>query len=147
MAQEGEKRKAMITKMSHATVYVTDQEKALEFYRDKLGFVVRTDATMGEFRWLTVGPEGQPDFEIALMEPAPGFLYDEETAAQIRALIEKGALGAGVFDTDDCRATYEELKSRGVEFMQPPAERPYGIEALFKDNSGNWFSLTERRQE
>lgn len=137
----------MITKMSHAAVYVTDQKKALEFYRDKLGFVVRTDATMGGFRWLTVSPKGQPDFEIALMEPTPGFLYDEETANQIRALIEKGALGAGVFDTDDCQATYEELKSRGVEFMQPPAERPYGIEALFKDNSGNWFSLTERKEE
>ena len=137
----------MITKMSHATVYVIDQEKALEFYRDKLGFIVRTDAKMGGFRWLTVAPQGQPDFEIALMEPTPGFLYDEETAAQIRALIERGALGAGVFDTDDCHATYEELKGKGVEFMQPPAERPYGIEALFKDNSGNWFSLTERKQD
>ncbi len=136
----------MITKMSHATVYVTDQDKALEFYRDKLGFVVRTDAVMSGFRWLTVGPQSQPDFEIALMEPTPGFLYDEETANQIRALIARGALGAGVFDTDDCRATYEELKSKGVEFMQPPAERPYGIEALFKDNSGNWFSLTERKK-
>jgi predicted enzyme related to lactoylglutathione lyase len=136
----------MIQKMSHASVYVTDQQKALEFYRDKLGFEVRTDATMeGGFRWLTVGPKNQPDFEIALMEPKAGFMFDEETAGQIRALVEKGALGAGVFDTDDCRATYEELKSKGVEFMQPPAERPYGIEALFKDNSGNWFSLTQHK--
>jgi predicted enzyme related to lactoylglutathione lyase len=74
-------------------------------------------------------------------------MFDEETAAQIRALVEKGALGAGVFDTDDCRATYEELKNKGVEFMSPPDERPYGIEALFKDNSGNWFSLTERKED
>lgn len=136
----------MILKMSHATVYVIDQQQALEFYRDKLGFEVRTDVTMeGGFRWLTVGPKSQPDFEIALMEPRAGFMFDEETAAQIRALVEKGSLGAGVFDTDDCHATYEELKSKGVEFMSPPAERPYGIEALFKDNSGNWFSLTERK--
>jgi catechol 2,3-dioxygenase-like lactoylglutathione lyase family enzyme len=137
----------MIKKMSHATVYVTNQEKALEFYRDKLGFEVRTDATMdGGFRWLTVSPRSQPDFEIALMEPKAGFMFDEETAAQLRALIEKGVLGTGVFDTDDCRATYEELKSKGVEFKSPPAERPYGIEALFKDNSGNWFSLTQHTE-
>ncbi|HEX8141661.1 MAG TPA: VOC family protein [Pyrinomonadaceae bacterium] len=137
----------MIQKMSHATVYVTDQQKALEFYRDKLGFEVRTDARMeGGFRWLTVGPKSQPDFEIALMEPRAGHIFDEETAAQIRALVEKGALGAGVFDTDDCLATYEELKSKGVEFMSPPSERPYGIEALFKDNSGNWFSLTQHKE-
>ena len=138
----------MIQRMSHATIYVTDQEKALEFYRDKLGFEVRTDATMdGGFRWLTVGPKSQPDFELVLMEPTPGMLFDEETANQLRAMLEKGALGGGVFETEDCQATYEELKGRGVEFMSPPAERPYGIEALFKDNTGNWFSLTERRQD
>ena len=137
----------MISKMSHAAIYVTNQQEALEFYRDKLGFEVRTDATMeGGFRWLTVGPRSQPDFEIALMEPKAGMMFDAETANQVRALIEKGALGAGVFDTDDCRATYEELKGRGVEFKAPPSERPYGIEALFKDNSGNWFSLTQHTE-
>jgi predicted enzyme related to lactoylglutathione lyase len=136
----------MIEKMSHATVYVTNQQEALEFYRDKLGFEVRTDATMdGGFRWLTVGPKNQSDFEIVLMEIKPGFLFDEASAGQLRALVESGKLGAGVFDTEDCQATYEELKSKGVEFMAPPQERPYGIEALFKDNSGNWFSLTQHK--
>ena len=136
----------MIRKMSHATIYVTDQQKALEFYTGKLGFEVRTDATIGEgFRWLTVGPKDQPGFEIVLMEPKAGQMFDEETARQLRAIVEKG-LGAGVFDTEDCRTTYEELKRRGVEFLSPPQERPYGIEAIFKDNSGNWFSLTERRE-
>lgn len=135
----------MITKMSHVTILVTDQDEALSFYTEKLGFVVRTDMVMDGFRWLTVGPESQPDVEFVLMEPAPGFMVDEETAGQIRALVEKGALGAGVFATDDCRATYEELKGRGVEFIAPPQERPYGVEAILKDNSGNWFSLTEQK--
>lgn len=137
----------MIKKMSHTTIYVTNQDEALKFYTEKLGFEVRTDAAMGGgFRWLTVGLKDQPELEFVLMEPKAGMMMDEETAQQLRAIIAKGVLGSGVFDTDDVRATYEELKSRGVEFMGPPAERPYGIEALFKDNSGNWFSLTERKQ-
>jgi catechol 2,3-dioxygenase-like lactoylglutathione lyase family enzyme len=136
----------MIKKMSHTTIYVNDQEEALRFYTEKLGFEVRTDATMeGGFRWLTLGLKSQPGLEFVLMEPKPGMMMDEETAGQLRALVGKGVLGAGVFDTDDVQATYEELKNRGVEFMGPPAERPYGIEALFKDNSGNWFSLTQRK--
>jgi predicted enzyme related to lactoylglutathione lyase len=127
----------MIKKMSHTTIYVTNQDEALKFYTEKLGFEVRTDAAMdGGLRWLTLGLK---------MEPKAGMLMDEETTRQLRAIIGKGVLGAGVFDTDDCLATYEELKGRGVEFMGPPAERPYGIEALFKDNSGNWFSLTQRK--
>ena len=134
----------MITKLSHATIYVTDQDEALDFYSNKLGFEVRTDAKMGDFRWLTVGPKGQ-DLEIVLMKPAPGMMMDDETLDQVMALVSKGALGAGVFDTDDCHATYEQLKAKGVEFMSEPQERPYGIEATFKDTSGNWFSLTERR--
>jgi len=136
----------MIKKMSHTTIYVTNQTEALKFYTEKLGFEVRTDSTMdGGFRWLTLGLKSQPDLEFVLMEPKAGMMMDEETASQLRALIGKGVLGAGVFDTDDVGAAYEELKSRGVEFMGPPADRPYGIEALFKDNSGNWFSLTERK--
>lgn len=136
----------MIKKMSHTTIYVTNQDEALKFYTEKLGFEVRTDATMdGGFRWLTLGLKSQPDLEFVLMEPKAGMMMDEETASQLRSLVGKGVMGAGVFDTDDVRAAYEELKSRGVEFMSPPAERPYGIEALFKDNSGNWFSLTERK--
>jgi len=85
----------------------------------------------------------QPDFEIVLMEPKPGMLMDEETSNTIRALLAKGVLGAGVFNTNDCRATYEEMKAKGVQFQSEPAERPYGIEAVFRDNSGNWFSLTQ----
>jgi catechol 2,3-dioxygenase-like lactoylglutathione lyase family enzyme len=134
----------MISRMSHATVYVTDQEQALEFYRDKLGFKVTTDVTMdGGFRWLTVAPAGQSDFEIVLMEPKPGFMFEQEAADQLRALITGGKLGAGVFSTPDCQATYQELSAKGVEFLSPPAKRPYGVEAIFKDNSGNWFSLTQ----
>ncbi len=134
----------MIRKMSHATIFVTNQEEALSFYRDKLGFQVHTDAMVGaDFRWLTMNVPDQPDFEIVLMEPKPGMLMDEATATQLRAIMAKGVLGAGVFNTDDCRGTYEDLKAKGVRFVSEPAERPYGIEAVFQDNSGNWFSLTQ----
>lgn len=136
----------MIKKLSHATIYVNNQDEAYDFYINKLGFEVRTDVTMeGGFRWLTVGPKNQSELEIVLMEPKAGMMYDEATVNQLRALIEKGVMGAGVFNTDDCQATYEELKARGVEFLSPPTERFYGIEALFKDNSGNWFSLTQHK--
>ena len=138
----------MIRRMSHATIFVSNQEEALAFYRDKLGFQVNTDAMVGpDFRWLTMNAPGQPDFEIVLMEPKGGMLMDEATASQLRAIMAKGVLGAGVFNTDDCRGTYEEMKSKGVQFVLEPAERPYGIEAVFKDNSGNWFSLTQPTEE
>jgi predicted enzyme related to lactoylglutathione lyase len=138
----------MISRMSHATIYVIDQDQALEFYRDKLGFRVTNDVTMeGGFRWLTVAPKDQSDFEIVLMEPKPGFMFEEEAANSLRSLIENGKLGAGVFNTPNCQATYEELSERGVEFLSPPAERPYGIEAIFRDNSGNWFSLTQHKED
>lgn len=135
----------MIQRLSHATIFVLDQDRARSFYVDKLGFEVRTDATMGSFRWLTVGAKGQPDLEIVLMAIAPSPMMDEATCATIRELVKKGALGAGAFDTADCRKTYEELKARGVEFVQEPTERPYGLEALLKDDSGNWFSMTQHR--
>lgn len=136
----------MIKKLSHTTIYVTNQDEAYHFYTEKLGFAVRTDHRMeGGFRWLTVSPPDQPELEIVLMEPKGGMMFDEETAELLRSLIAKGAMGAGVFDTDDCQRTYEELRSRGVEFLSPPADRFYGIEALFKDNSGNRFSLTQRK--
>ena len=134
----------MIQKMSHATIFVNNQDEALAFYRDKLGFQVHTDAMVGaDFRWLTMNTKDQPDFEIVLMEIKAGMLMDEPTATQLREVLAKGVLGAGVFNTDDCRGTYEELKNKGVVFVSEPAERPYGIEAVFKDNSGNWFSLTQ----
>ncbi len=135
----------MISRMSHVVIYVTNQEEALKFYRDKLGMEVRTDNSSQGFRWLTVGPKDQPNFEMVLMEPMPGMMYDAETAAQLRKLIEKGALGSGVFETTDCHKSYEELKSRGVEFIAPPTDRFYGIEAVFRDNSGNWFSMTQQK--
>lgn len=143
----------MIKSLSHATIYVDNQAEALAFYTEKLGFEVRMDFTMdgpdgtggAKFRWLTVGPKGQKDLEIVLMEPTPGMMFDQETASMMRQLIHKGAMGAGVFHTDDCKATYEQLKAKGVEFMTPPEEKPYGIEATFRDNSGNWFSLTQPR--
>jgi len=138
----------MISKMSHALIYVLNQQEALEFYRDKLGFEVRTDASMeGGFRWLTVGPKDQPDFEVILMEPSAGPMLDEESASQMRDLVQKGKLGGGVFDTKDCRATYAELVAKGVEFMGPPEEQPWGIGAVFKDNSGNWFSLSQHPED
>jgi catechol 2,3-dioxygenase-like lactoylglutathione lyase family enzyme len=133
----------MITKLSHATVWVTDQDEALAFYRDQLAFEVRADVTMDDFRWLAVGPSQQPDLQITLLVPGPPAM-PPEAAEQIKALIGKGAMGAGVFDTDDCRATYTTLKERGVEFLREPEERFYGVEALFRDPFGNWFSLTER---
>jgi catechol 2,3-dioxygenase-like lactoylglutathione lyase family enzyme len=134
----------MITKLSHATIYVLDQEAALRFYTEKLGFEVRTDMTMGDFRWLTVAPKGRAEPELILYATTShGGMMDEETVGHLRAVLEKGLMGPGVFETDDCRATYEELKSKGVEFVSPPEERPYGVEAIFKDNSGNWFSLTQ----
>jgi len=138
----------MIRKISHATIFVSNQEEALSFYRDKLGFQVHTDAMVGtDFRWLTLNTADQPDFEIILMEPKPGMLMDEATATQLRAIMAKGVLGAGVFNTDDCLATCRELKDKGVQFVSDPAERPYGIEAVFKDNSGNWFSLTQPNED
>jgi catechol 2,3-dioxygenase-like lactoylglutathione lyase family enzyme len=134
----------MITKLSHSTFYVTDQEKARRFYVDKLGFELRMDMSTDGFRWLAVGPEGQQDMSIVLYLAAPGPMMDEETAGHLRALLEKGMMGPGVFDTDDCKATYDKMLAKGVEFSSPPQQQPYGIEAIFKDGCGNWFSLTQR---
>jgi len=133
----------MINRLSHATIWVLDQDEALAFYTGKLGFEVRTDQRIDDFRWVTVGPPGQPDLEIVLLVPGPPMM-PPEAAEQIKALIGKGAMGAGVFATDDCNRTYEALKANGVEFLQDPAQRSYGIEATFRDPFGNWFSLTQR---
>ena len=104
---------------------------------------MNTDATMDDFRWLTVNPPGRPDHELILLVPGPPMM-DEEAAEQVKGLVAKGALGPGAFETDDCRATYAELSARGVSFLSEPSERFYGIEATFRDNSGNWFSMTQR---
>jgi catechol 2,3-dioxygenase-like lactoylglutathione lyase family enzyme len=133
----------MIKRLSHAGVPVLNQDSAKAFYTEKLGFEVRDDQTMGDFRWLTVGPADQPDLAFILYEPGPP-MYDEETGGQIRALVAKGAISGGVWEADDCKKTFEELSAKGVVFLQEPAERPYGVEAVFRDDSGNWFSLGER---
>jgi catechol 2,3-dioxygenase-like lactoylglutathione lyase family enzyme len=135
----------LITSLTHTPIWVLDQEEALAFYTEKLGFEVNTDATMDDFRWLTVNPPGRPDHELVLLVPGPPMM-EEESAEQVKALIAKGALGAGAFETDDCRATYKELHGLGVSFLAEPAERFYGIEATFRDNSGNWFSMTQRTE-
>ncbi len=132
----------MINSMSHATVWVKDQEAAKAFYTEKLGFDTRMDITADGFRWLTVAPKGQSDFQLLLADPKPP-MVEPEVGAQIKALLAKGVFGAGVMDTDDCRRTYEDLKAKGVTFLQEPAERPYGVEAVFRDDSGNWFSLRQ----
>jgi catechol 2,3-dioxygenase-like lactoylglutathione lyase family enzyme len=134
----------MITGLSHSNVYTTDQERSLHFYTEVLGLEVRSDAVLDGFRWLTVGGKGQSDLAILLAYPAPP-MFSEEDAATIRALVAKGVMAGGVFKTDDCRASYEELKAKGVTFLQEPADRPYGVEAVFRDDSGNWFSLTQSK--
>ena len=137
----------MIQRLSHTTIFVLDQSSAYDFYVNKLGFEVNTDFPMeGGFRWLTVNPKGQPDLEIVLMPTTPGVKMDQETSDALQTLIKKGVLGAGVMETTDIHKTYEELKAKGVVFSQPPTERFYGIEALFKDDSGNWFSLSQRAE-
>jgi catechol 2,3-dioxygenase-like lactoylglutathione lyase family enzyme len=135
-------------KLTHAQVWVHDQDEALAFYTDKLGMEVREDVTLpelGNFRWLSVGVPGQDDVAITLMEVPGPPVFDEETRAQINALLAKGASGGLLFGTDDCRASYEELKSRGVEFSQEPTEQPYGIDAGFRDPSGNFFRMAQLR--
>ncbi|HVU54892.1 MAG TPA: VOC family protein [Puia sp.] len=136
----------MITKVSHVAFFVIDQQKAYDFYVTTLGFKVNTDVTMDNgFRWLTVSPPEQPDLEITLIQPLAGNMmgYDEETRNAFRILLEKGAMGAGVLYTPDCRATYEELKAKGVQFKGEPKEQFYGIEAIISDGVGNWFSMTQ----
>jgi catechol 2,3-dioxygenase-like lactoylglutathione lyase family enzyme len=134
----------MIERLNHTTVFVLDQDESLVFYRDKLGFEVRTDAKMGNgFRWLTVSPKTQPELEIALMKIQEGPMCDAERAATLKQLVKDGAFCVGVFETSDCRSTYNELTAKGVEFMSPPEEKFYGIEAVGKDNSGNWFSMSQ----
>ena len=136
-------------RIANAQVWVHDQEEALAFYTKKLGMEVRADVSfdeMGDFRWLTVGPPGQSDVAIVLMAiPGPPMI-DAETAEEVRNLMAKGFAGTVFLATDDCRAAYEELKGRGVEFVEPPEERPYGIDSGFRDPSGNSIRLTEVRE-
>jgi catechol 2,3-dioxygenase-like lactoylglutathione lyase family enzyme len=135
----------MITNVSLVTVYCLDQEKAREFYVDVLGFEARTDVTMGEgFRWLEVGHPSQPELTLTLMLPGPPL--DDDTADFIRRQLGKGQFGGMGLKVDDCRKTYEELSAKGVEFIQEPSERPYGVEAVLRDVSGNWLVLVEPKE-
>jgi catechol 2,3-dioxygenase-like lactoylglutathione lyase family enzyme len=133
-------------KVATAQLWVHDQDEALKFYTQKLGMEVRADATlpeMGDFRWLTVGPAGQPEISIVLMAiPGPPVM-DPETAEQVKTLMAKGFAGTVFLTTDDVYSDYEALRSRGVEFSEQPEERPYGIDSGFHDPSGNSFRLTQ----
>lgn len=134
----------MINKLSVVTIWVTDHNEALRFYTEKLGFEIRTDITNGDYRWLTVGLKDQPDLEFQLAALKPGGSITQEDVDQLSKLVTAGKMGVGPWKTDDCQKTYETLKAKGVDFVQPPIDRPYGIiEAVFKDNSGNSMVLAQ----
>jgi predicted enzyme related to lactoylglutathione lyase len=140
----------MLKQLTNVQVWVHDQDEALAFYTDKLGLELRDDVTvpeMGNFRWLTVGVPGQPDVAIVLMAVPGPPVFDEETRALIHALLAKGASGGLFFTTDDCRATYEELSKRGVEFTQEPTQQPYGIDAGLRDPSGNAMRMVQPTEQ
>ncbi|UUY04009.1 VOC family protein [Svornostia abyssi] len=136
-------------KIANAQLWVHDQDVALAFYTEKLGMEVRSDVTvpeMGNFRWLAVSPPGQEDVSIVLMAiPGPP-MFDEQTRSEIDALMSKGYAGTIFLSTDDCQASYEELRARGVEFVNEPTEQPYGIDSSFRDPSGNHFRLTQVKE-
>jgi catechol 2,3-dioxygenase-like lactoylglutathione lyase family enzyme len=134
----------MITRLAVAGIWVKDQNEALRFYTEKLGFKIRADVTNGDYRWISVGLKSQPDLELGLLALKPGGLLTEDDVQMLTKLVESGKLGHGVWKTDDCHKTYEDLKAKGVEFVQPPTDRPYGtIEAVFKDTSGNIMVLSQ----
>ena len=136
-------------RIANAQLWVHDQDEALAFYTQKLGMEVRSDVTlaeMGDFRWLSVGPAGQPDIAIVLMAIPGQPVMDPGTADQVRDLMAKGFAGTIFLTTDDCHRAYEELKGRGVEFVEQPEERPYGIDSAFRDPSGNHIRLTQVRE-
>jgi catechol 2,3-dioxygenase-like lactoylglutathione lyase family enzyme len=138
----------MLKQLTHTQVWVHDQDEALAFYTEKLGMELREDVTvpeLGNFRWLSVGVPGQPDVSITLMAVPGPPVFDDETRAQIQRLLATGAAGGLFFATDDVKASYEELKDRGVEFTQGPTEQPYGIDAGFRDPSGNHFRMAQTR--
>ncbi len=136
-------------KIANAQLWVHDQDEALAFYTDKVGLEVRTDVTvpeLGNFRWLTVAPPGQEDVAIVLMAIPGEPVMDSETAEQVKTLMGKGFAGTIFLATDDCHASYEELKGRGVEFTEEPEDRPYGIDSAFRDPSGNYVRVTQVRE-
>lgn len=134
----------MISHVSLMSVWVDDLDAARDFYTEKLGFEVREDVTMGDYRWLTVGHPDQLELKINLSVPGPPL--DDESAEYVRRMLAKGAIGAGGLGVADCRKTYAELVAKGVTFLAEPADRPYGVEAVMRDNSGNWWVLVEPRE-
>jgi catechol 2,3-dioxygenase-like lactoylglutathione lyase family enzyme len=135
----------MITNISLITLWVTNQDEARDFYVEKLGFVPKTDQKLGDgFRWVTIGHPDQPELEVTLMVPGPPL--DPEMAQMIERALAKGTMGGFGLNTDDCQKAYEELSAQGVEFTQSPSERPYGVEAIMRDISGNWLVLVESRE-
>ncbi len=137
----------MITRLSHCSFFVLDQDSAKDFYVNKLGFEVRLYAPIGDKgHWLTVAPKDQPELEISLIPVDNGIMFGPDIAARLADLIREGSFGFGVFECTDIYATYEELKSKGVEFTKEPTKVVYGIEAMFKDDSGNWFALVQKKE-
>ena len=140
----------MTMKLTHVQIWVLDQDQALDWYTNKLGFEVREDVTvpeLGNFRWLSVGPPGQEDVKVTLMAIPGQPVFDAETEQAIKATLAKGGAGGLFFVTDDIQGTYEQLKERGVEFVDPPEERPYGIDAGFRDPFGNHFRVMQETSE
>jgi len=132
----------MITNVSLVTLWVTDQDEARRFYVDNLGFIQRTDVKMGDgFRWVSIVHPDHPELEVTLMVPGPPL--DDDMAEAVRRSLDKGNIGGFGLQTTDCQKTYDELVAKGVEFTQPPSDRPYGVEAVMRDNSGNWLVLVE----
>lgn len=134
----------MLNNLSVVTIWVKDQDEALRFYTEKLGFETRTDYSTGDYRWLTVGLAGQPDVEFQLGALKPSHALTQDEVDHLTKLVEAGKLGTGPWKTSDCQKTYETFKANGVDFIQPPTDQPYGIiEAIFKDNSGNVMVLSQ----
>jgi catechol 2,3-dioxygenase-like lactoylglutathione lyase family enzyme len=134
----------LITNVSLITVYVNDIDESKAFYTDKLGFVLKQDITLGpDFRWCTVFQRDHPELELALMLPGPPM--DPESAESIRRIMAKGTMHGFGIRADDCRKTFDELVAKGVEYIQEPSDRPYGVEAVLRDNSGNWLVLVEQK--
>ncbi|HEY9333892.1 VOC family protein [Kribbella sp. NPDC004138] len=133
----------MITNISLISVFVDDIDEALAFYTGKLGFVLNTDVKLPDFRWCTVHHADHPELELQLALPGPPL--DEESTAAIKRMMAKGTMHGFGIATDDCRKTFAELTAKGVEYIQEPSDRPYGVEAVLRDNSGNWLVLVEQR--
>lgn len=134
----------MISNISLVTVYCTDQDATKNFYVDVLGFEERTDVTMGGFRWVTIAHPKQPELEVTLMVPGPPL--DDEMAEAVRRALAKGTMGGLGLRVEDCHKAFEVLSAKGVEFTQPPSDRPYGVEAVMRDNTGNWLVLVEPKE-